>query len=161
MSERELEPQSETLELLYEHTRHAPARQVAAGEAIDAKAVQLFAAATVVLGLGSFAAANFTRPAGVLYVVAIVAYAFATSSAWTILGTREYRVVDRGDRFWPSHKLAAADYVREQLLDDVAGATAHNHAVLDEKGEPLDRLLVAVAAEAACVAVSALLVAVT
>jgi len=132
-----MKPQSETLRLLYEHSRNGPARQVSAGDAIDAKTFQLFAAATVVLGLGSFAAAHLTRWAAVFYLAAIAAYVLAGSSAWAILRARDYQVVDRGDRFWPSHRLAETDYVREQLLDDIGAATVHNHAVLDAKGEPL------------------------
>jgi hypothetical protein len=57
----ELEPLDETLELIHDHTRGGPARQVATADSIDSKAVQAFAAASVVLGLGTFAATDLNR----------------------------------------------------------------------------------------------------
>jgi len=54
----ELEPEDVTLDLIYEHTHGGPTRQLATGDAIDAKAVQIFAAASVVLGFGTFTTAD-------------------------------------------------------------------------------------------------------
>jgi hypothetical protein len=148
----ELEPLDETLELIYEQTRGGPARQVAAAEAIDSKAVQVFAAASVVLGLGTFAASDLNTLSAVLYALAAAAYLRAGWAALKILRTRSYRVVDSADRWWPSHRLAETVFVREQILNDLASAAAENRQLLDEKGAPLDTLLVATALEALLVA---------
>ena len=113
----------------------------------------MFSAATVVLGLGTFMAAGDVHglPA-VLYGVAAASYGWVTYSAWRILETQSFRVVDGADRWWPSHGIAEPQYVRSQLLDDLTQAFAENRDVLEAKGRPLDMLLVATALEAIFVA---------
>jgi hypothetical protein len=148
----ELEPLDETLELIHEHTRGGPARQVAAAEAIDSKAVQVLAAASVVLGLGTFPATDLSTLSAALYALGAAAYLLAGRAALKILRTRSYRVVDGADQWWPSHRLAETAFVREQILNDLASANTENRRLLDEKGAPLDELLVATALEALLVA---------
>jgi hypothetical protein len=63
----ELVPDEETLELLYEHAAAGPTRQNETVEAIDAKAVQVFSAASVVLGLGAFITTQLEPLAAALY----------------------------------------------------------------------------------------------
>jgi hypothetical protein len=88
----------------------------------------------------------------VLYGLAAAAYLRAGRVALTILRTRDFRVVDAADRWWPSHRLAETALVREQILDDLASAAAENRRLLDEKGAPLDELLVVTGLEALLVA---------
>jgi hypothetical protein len=146
------EPLPDTVELLYEHTRGGPARQQASADAIDAKAVQIFAAASVVLGLGTLTTADLKGLPAFLYVLAAAVYAVAGWAAWHILHCRSLRVVDGADRWWPSHREAETAYVREQLLEDLAGAFTENRRLLDAKSGPLDTLLLATAVEAVLVA---------
>lgn len=88
----------------------------------------------------------------VLYAGAAGAYLRAGWLTWKILRTRSFRVVDAADRWWPSHRLAEPAHVREQMLDDLAESADLNRGVLDEKGAPLNSLLVFSALEAALVA---------
>jgi hypothetical protein len=148
----DLEPLPETVQLTYEHTRTGPARQSATGDAIDSKAFQIFSAATIVLGLGTFATPHIGALGAVLYGCGAAAYAVAGERAWRVLRARQYQVVDGADRWWPTHRLAETNYVREQMLADIAEADTFNRALLDKKGAPLDVMLVAVAVEAGFVA---------
>jgi hypothetical protein len=63
----ELEPLEGTVELIYEHARGGPARQSATADAIDAKAVQVFSAASVVLGFGTFTTTDLNALTASLY----------------------------------------------------------------------------------------------
>lgn len=148
----EATPLGATLELIYEHTKDGPARQSATADAIDAKAVQVFAAASVVLGFGTFTTSDLNSWTAALYGVAVAAYLFAGAATWKILRARVFRVVDAADRWWPSHRLAETAYVREQLLDDLAAAAAKNRERLARKGRPLNPLLVAAGVETLFVA---------
>jgi hypothetical protein len=150
----ELEPLADTVTLVYEHTKGGPARQVSEADAIDAKAFQAFAAASVILGFGTFAASHFHAVSASAYGAAIAAYVIAGRCAFVVVRARVYQVVDGADRWWPSHRLAYPDYVMEQMLDDLAAATKYNRVVLNAKGKPLNTLLIAIAAEAILVAVA-------
>lgn len=150
--QQNLQPLPETLKLIYEHTRSGPAAQLASADKIDAKAFQIFSAATVVLGLGTFATTHQHTASAVLYAVAGVAYACAGISTWRVVRTRQYQVVEGASRWWPSHELAKPDYVLRQLIQTSAQADAHNRELLDKQGKPLDWLLVWVAIEAILVA---------
>jgi len=151
---QDLQPLPETLELIYEHARGGPARQSITGDAIDAKAFQIFSAATVVLGLGTFTTSHLGTLSAVFYGLAAAAYAVAGERAWRVLRARQYQVVDGADHWWPSHRLAERTYVLEQLLETLAAADGSNRELLNRKGAPLDVMLVAVAVEATFVAVA-------
>jgi hypothetical protein len=88
----------------------------------------------------------------VVYGLAGVAYLVAGKKTWRILHTRRLRTVDGADRWWPSHRFAETSYVREQMLNDLAAAYTENRSLLNEKTEPLNGLLVAVAIETLLVA---------
>lgn len=141
-----------TASLIYEHTRGDPLRQMKSLDALDAKAVQIFAAASVVLGFGTFSAPTLRGLPAVLYGVAAVAYLVAGAKTLAILNTRSFGVVDGADRWWPGHGYANTAKVREQLLDDLASAFATNRAQIAAKGKPLAALLVATGVETLFVA---------
>lgn len=144
----------DTAELIYEHTRSGPTRQVAAADALDSKAFQLLSAATVVLGLGAFSRTQHGGTATHLYEAGIASYALAALTAWQIVRVRGFWVVDAADRWWPSHAEADVSLVRGQLLNDLAAAAAYNRAVLRQKAQPLRRLLWFVALEAVLVSIA-------
>jgi hypothetical protein len=144
---------AEALELIYKQTMGGPAPQQTSFDSIDGKAVQVFAAASVVLGLGTFTTATHLRGiATLLYIVAVLAYIVAGRAAWSIVRVRSFRVVDGADRWWPTHRRADPGYLIEQLLDDLATAFRENRARLEVKGQPIDFLLSATAIEAVLVA---------
>jgi hypothetical protein len=148
----DLQPLPQTLRTIYEHTRGGPAAQLAAADKIEAKAFQIFSAATIVLGLGTFATPHLSTASAILYGFAAAAYALAGMSTWQVVRTRQYQVVEGASRWWPSHELAAPDYVLRQLVQTLAQADAYNRRLLDRHGKPLDRLLIEVAIEALFVA---------
>src|SRR5438876_9779714 len=71
---QDIQPLPATMELIADRTSGGPARQELTADALDGKAFQIFSAATVVLGLGAFAARDFTPLATGFYGAAIAAY---------------------------------------------------------------------------------------
>lgn len=114
----------------------------------------IFAAATVVLGLGGWAHPDLGGLSAFFYALAAGVYLAVIWAAWLVLRPCTLRVVDGADRWWPSHAHANPSKVREQMLDDVAEAYRENRIRLDEKAAPLKLLLFATAAEAILVALS-------
>ena len=68
---------TDTLDFLFEYTREAPQRQLAAMDALDNKAFALFSASAVVVGLASvgiWGRQEVPSGAGVLLVLAVAAF---------------------------------------------------------------------------------------
>lgn len=143
---------ADTATLIYERSKDGPARQGATSDSIDSKTYQSFAAASVVLGFGSFTTGDLGTATAILYSFATVAYIVAGWFTFKIVRARNFRVTDAADRWWPSHQNASADYVRRQMLDDLAESAAVNRAILKDKGEHIKGVLLATAAEVVLVA---------
>jgi hypothetical protein len=141
-----------TAALIYEHTRDGPARQAATSDAVDSKAFQLFSAASVVLGFGTFASGHLNTTTAVLYGLAAAAYLLVACFTWQIVQPRRFQVTTAADRWWPSHEQLAPHRVRERLLDDLAGASKENRAILAEKTKPLGWLMAAAGVEVLLIA---------
>src|SRR5829696_3947622 len=131
----ELEPEDVTLDLIYEHTHGGPTRQLAAGDAIDAKAVQIFAAASVVLGFGTFTTADLDTqlrccmeppPPRISAPAAPRGWSFKRGVIASLMGPID------GGRATASR---SPTHVREQILDDIASAPTKKTATCStEKG---------------------------
>jgi hypothetical protein len=137
------------------HSADGPARQGATSDSLDSKAFQVFSAASVVLGFGSFASGHLTDFTGALYAGAGLAYLIAGWFTLEIVRARNFRVTDAADRWWPSHRDATASYVRGQMLDDLAEAAAVNRVLLKSKGEYIKYVLAAAAIEVLLVSAAA------
>lgn len=146
----------ETLDFILEYTKAAPGRQGETSQAIDTKALQVFAAASVVLGL---AAAGPLRHgvAAWLLGAALVVYAIAAGAAFSVLRTRDFRVVDDGDRIWTRYYDAELEDVKHALVDDITSACAENAVLLGSKGKALKWLVAATAAEVLLVGLAVIL----
>jgi uncharacterized protein HemX len=121
---------------------------------LDAKAIQIFAAASVVLGFGTFTAATINAVTAILYAVAAGSYFIVGWKTMKVLATRKWRVTDGADRWWPDHGPMDTTNVRNRLLDDLASAFAENREHLNAKGELLNALLVFAAVETLFVALA-------
>ncbi len=69
-SAEELPDVPETTLLIYEHSKGGPARQGGTSDALELKAFQSFAAASVVLGFGSFTTGHLSALTAALYAAA-------------------------------------------------------------------------------------------
>jgi len=137
---------SETLDFILEYTKAAPCRQGETSQAIDTKALQVFAAGSVVLGL---AAAGPLRDgaAAWLFGAALFVYVIAAGAAFSVLRTRAFRVVDDADHIWPRYYDEELEDVKHALVDDISSAVAENAVLLGSKGKALKCLVAATAVE--------------
>lgn len=136
----------ETLDFILDYTKAAPGRQGETLHAIDTKALQVFAAGSIVLGL---AAAGSLRhgAAAWLFGAALAVYVVATVAAFLVLRTRDFRVVDDADQIWARYYDAELEDVKHALVDDIASASAYNAVLLRSKGRALRCLVAATAVE--------------
>jgi hypothetical protein len=141
-----VELRSETLDFILDYTKGAPRRQAETSHGIDTKALQVFAAGSVVLGL---AAAGPLRhgAAAWLFGAALFVYVVAAGAAFSVLRTRDFRVVDDADYIWPQYWNAELVDIKHALVDDIASAYVENAVLLGSKGKALKWLVGATAAE--------------
>jgi hypothetical protein len=147
--------QAETLDFILDYTKATPRRQTEAAHMIDTKALQVFAAASIVLGL---AAAGPLRKgvAAWLFGAAICVYVIATVTAFMVLRTRRFRIVDDAENIWPRYWNVELTDVKHALVDDITSASASNAALLGAKGQALKLLVAATATEVVLVGTAVL-----
>jgi hypothetical protein len=139
-------PRPETLDFILDYTKAAPGRQAETSHMIDTKALQVFAAGSIVLGL---AAAGPLRhgAAAWLFGAALFIYVGAAVAAFSVLRTRDFRVVDDADHIWPRYWDVELADVKHALVDDITSAYAENAVLLGSKATALKWLVGATAAE--------------
>jgi hypothetical protein len=142
----DVELRAETLDFILDYTKDAPRRQAEVSHMIDTKALQVFAAASIVLGLA--AAGPLREGAAVwLFGVALFVYVGAAVAAFFVLRTRDFRVVDDAENIWPQYWHVELVDVKHALVDDITSASAENADLLGSKGRALRWLVVATAVE--------------
>jgi hypothetical protein len=148
LADVELRP--ETLDLILDYTKGTPRRQAEVAHMIDTKALQVFAAASIVLGL---AAAGTLREgvAAWLFGAALLVYLVAVVAAFSVLRTRDFRIVDDADNIWPRFWDSEPLDVKHALIDDITSAYAVNAELLRSKGRALTWVVGATATEAVLV----------
>lgn len=136
----------ETLDFILDYTKGTPRRQAEVAHMIDTKALQVFAAASIVVGL---AAAGPLREgtAAWLFGAALFIYVAAAVAAFCVLRTRDFRVVDDAYNIWPQYWNQEDLVVKHALIDDITSASAENADLLGSKGRALKWLVLATAAE--------------
>lgn len=125
----------ETVDFVFEFTKDAPEQLIRDGEALDTKMVQVFAAASVVMGLagvtrvsqGGQTAANW------MIVGSLVLYLATAILAFLHLDAKEWRHSRHADTLWPEHWSASVADIRWALVGNFSEAYAVNKAVLAEK----------------------------
>jgi hypothetical protein len=105
--------QAETLDFIVDYTKATPRRQTEAAHMIDTKALQVFAAASIVLGL---AAAGPLRKGVAAWLFGA---AIATVTAFMVLRTRRFRIVDDAENIWPRYWNVELTDVKHALVDDI------------------------------------------
>lgn len=123
------EVRPEVVEFIFEQGRTATERQLRDLDSLDAKATQLFSAATVIVGLAGFSGqAN----AGVL-IAAVVVYLFAAASSLYALWLVKVRVTDSPqqllERYW-KEPLPETKYA---MVTDMAAGFSENELSLGRK----------------------------
>lgn len=140
----------ETLDFILDYIKDGPKRQLEAASAIDSKALQVFAAASIVVGLASAGPLRHGTAAWV-YGAGLFVYLAAAAAAFDVLRTRKFRVVDDADHIWPRYWNVELAKVKYALVADITAAFEHNAELLGDKAFALKCLVGATAAEVALV----------
>lgn len=147
----------DTLDFLFEYTREAPQRQLAAMNALDTKAFALFSASAVVVGLaglGIWGRQDVPPGAGILLVAAVVAFVVGAFAMLDCVRLRRHRSSDHADVLWQDYwDLEVAD-IKHALVEDIAESSEHNERVIRAKTRSLGWALVAAIAETSLVGTS-------
>lgn len=134
----------ETLDFIYQHVVDSPERQLKAADSADSKLVQVFAAASIVLGV---VLATRTLPTG--YVIAVaVCYALAAGAAGYGLWTREFKIARYPAVLWNSYRTDTPRNIKIKLVRKIAKNHSHNCDQLHDKARALQFVVGATALEA-------------
>jgi hypothetical protein len=152
MPEPAREPAAETVEFIYQHTRSALDGEIAQARALDGKIAQVFAAATVVIGLAG--ATGVTKTPAQLLLAALAAYVVALVATIVALWPVKLRGSDHGGTLWNEHWDRTPAQIRYSIAEAMPEASKHNVCVIDRKAYSLMAVLGATGLEAALVGVA-------
>jgi hypothetical protein len=138
---------SETLNFLFDYTRGAPERQLEGVASLDGKMVQVFSAASVIIGLGGLSSHSGGVAGAVFIALAVVAYVFVGLFAFKHLRVRDFRRSLQADELWRHLWHHGVEDIKHSLVDDIARAYTHNKGVIEDKAATLQYALVGVAVE--------------
>jgi hypothetical protein len=138
----------EVVDFIFDQGRSATDRQLRDAEALDAKATQLFSAATVIVGLGGFS----QSASAAIFSTAVVVYVLVSLASVYALWLAQYRVTDSPaqllERYW-SEPLEETKYA---MVVDMAGGFQENEHVLQRKRRRVIAALALTGVETALVA---------
>lgn len=145
MNQQSINP--ETLDLLYEVTRQGPPNQFREADAIDGKIVQIFGAASVVIGLSGLAQATLSDGATVLLGVAIGSYLVAAASSLVGLWVRRTKRPFHSDTLLADFWQSSPQELKYALVYELPEMHKHNQRILDLKADVVRLAVVATALE--------------
>lgn len=142
-------PESETVQLIYEHIKDAPDKQFETVKSLDAKMVQVFTVAGVVIGLAGLASegSGGGTLTDVLLICALAAFVLTSAFAFYHLWPVTVRLSRHAGTLWEKSGHLASDEVRRQLIGSISDASAYNEGVLEKKSRVQIYALVATSLE--------------
>ena len=133
----------DSLEFILEHIREAPEKQIQAIDTLDSKMIQIFAAASIVIGLtGLGSVTGSGRFDAIPLVLSLIAYVSVAAVAIVHLWPRNIRWNLHADSLWPEYGKYDVEDIREVLAYDTSEAYAFNRRVLDAKANTILRALI-------------------
>lgn len=98
---------------------------------IELKAIGIFSAATVVIGLVGFSAGRVHNdPASLAFLVlALAAYICSAGLAFVCLRTRPFLRSIQADWLWPNRWQDSVEDIKHSLVQNIASAYANNKAI--------------------------------
>jgi hypothetical protein len=145
-----------TLDLIFDVTQHGPPNQFREMEALDAKLVQVFGAASIVIGLAGVAGVGRSNIVIFFLVMAVIAYIAAAAAAlWGMRMARTRRPYHSDSLlkdFWQS----SAQEVKYALAYELPSIHSHNETIIESKANAARIAMIATALEV--VAVGAMVV---
>jgi hypothetical protein len=122
------------LDLAYERSLTVAARDADRGTALDAKAVQIFSAASIAFGLGDWLTTDTTEWRLWTFRLAVVALAMAAVSCFRAYQPRPFMVgPDRELNMSPDRLRESPEEYRMREMEDIRRAHEYNRVPLQEK----------------------------
>ncbi len=156
MTSKSFDP--ETLDFILQATKDGPESQSRDIDALDAKVFQVFAAASIILGLASFsqeAGGGDTTTA--LLGGALAAYVVAVVASVIGLFTRNFHTSFHANTMWETHHDKAVEQIKLALVTSIADAYSKNNKLLKVKSRAARVVIGATAAEAFLVGLAIIL----
>ena len=129
----------DSLEFILDHIREAPEKQIQTAEALDAKMIQIFVSASIVIGLAGLSSSSLSTERWVIWALIGALFAYIPLAVVTLLaiGPKEMRRNLQADVLWPDYvKYEVAD-IKEVLAQDTSEAYAFNKTVLADKANTM------------------------
>jgi hypothetical protein len=142
-------PDSKTLDLIYNHLKDVAEKQFSDGANLDGKMMQIFAVASVVMGLTGLSGSETIKNVAVGVVLGLALCAYV---AVAVITGFEYRVqtfeaLRFGSTLWEDEWDQPPDQVKIAIVDRVKGAYDKNSSILSAKAALLTWGIVATACE--------------
>ena len=129
-------PNPKTLEVIYNHVKEAPEAQQADAKDLDTKMVQIFQAASVVIGLAGFAGGNLIAAGtsvSIVLIAALLSYVLLIILVFLRLAPKKFQRNLQGDALWTYYWNRKPEEVHHALLDKISKAYPHNRGILKRK----------------------------
>ncbi len=150
-------PNPATLDLIFEHVKDAPEKQGQDLSDLDAKAMEVFAGASVILGAGALIDAKQVGSwPTLLLIVALIVYIVMAILSYLVLHTSELRGSRYADTLWEDFKADPPEVLKLGIVTKVAKDYAHNFKIIKRKARLIDAALFLTAIEAISVALAVL-----
>jgi hypothetical protein len=150
-----------TLDFIYQATRDGPESQSRDVDAMDQKAVNVFAAASIVIGLASFSRDAGGTAATVCFALALGAYAVCVVATILAMKIRVFFNTSHADYLWPNYYDVKPEDIKHALVEDISKAYAKNKQVIETKSRAAQLAIYAVGLEAFLVGTGLVLVRLT
>jgi hypothetical protein len=150
-------PDPETVNVIYDRLSNVAELQFGDQANLDGKMIQVFSAASVVMGLTGLSASAATKnPTAVaaLLGVALAAYAAVAVLTGVELWVRQFKSLRFGATLWEYEWDQPPEQVKLAVIDKVKGAYETNRRILEDKGKLLVAGILATGLEVAFVAAS-------
>jgi hypothetical protein len=150
-------PDPETINVIYDRLSNVAELQFGDQANLDGKMIQVFSAASVVMGLTGLSASAATKNPAV--VAALLALALAVYAAVAVvtgveIWARQFKALRFGATLWDYEWDQTPMQVKMAVIDKVKGAYDTNRIILEQKGKLLTAGIVATGCEVALVAAS-------
>jgi hypothetical protein len=146
-----------TIDVIYDHIKGVVEQQLGDQVNLDGKMVQVFTAASVVMGLTGLSATTATKNPAVVtafLALALAAYVGVAVISGVELWTRKFNALRFGSTLWEHEWDQPPEQVKLAVIDKVKGAYDANGVILHDKGALLVAGIVATGLEVVFVAVS-------
>lgn len=149
-----------TIDVIYDRLSGVAEAQFGDQTNLDGKMIQIFVAASVVMGFSGFTATSAAKnPAWVVtfLCLALAAYALVALATGLELWTAKFEALRFGSSLWDEEWMQPPDQVKLAVIDRVKAAYDSNLKILKEKGRLVSAGIVATGFEVLFVALAVII----